>query len=654
MSEERWADATVAAIDIARLAGVGKAAVGNWRRRFADFPDPVGGTASSPLYRLGDVERWLTHHGRAIQISAADRVWQWLRTETDDLRLGELMGHLGAFLVYLHRQPKSWQKVSGASDEDFAAALSHAVAAAIPELPGKLPELQNAEFVRALRTIADVAAEQGAASSFDFLVERYLDAHARRLQPTPADTADVIVRLAQVTNRSVLDPACGTGALLTAAAVARASAMAGQDIDSSKARLAGARLLLASSTAEMASGDSLLSDGFVGRRFGAVVCNPPSSSRDWGYDELAGDPRWEYGLPPRGEPELAWAQHCLAHVEQGGLVVIAMPPAAAVRRAGRRIRGNLLRSGALRAVVSLPSDGGIAPDLWVLQRPHIDEAPPSHVLMAVAEEPATAPHLWEEYRGDPAAGDTSQSRAVRIIDLLDEDVDVSPAHHIPSTSIEIEIDYRGAREDLLAGLRGLTEAIPELTVLGERRELPMTTVGELAKAGIVTLSQALLKMTADEGDISVLTVKDVSAGRPPSGRTQPQPGLVMLEAGDVVAPVLAREMSVRVVEDGGIALGPRLVLFRVDRERLDPHFLAGFLSVASTVAGSRPTTSISRTDVRRIAVPRLPIDEQRAYGAALSRLAAFQDALRGYASAGELLIRLGLDGLADGTLAPGR
>jgi hypothetical protein len=652
MSEERWAEATVAAIDIARLAGVGKAAVGNWRRRFADFPEPVGGTASSPLYRLGDVERWLTHHGRAIQVSAADRVWQWLRTETDDLRLGELMGHLGAFLVYLHRQPESGQKVSGASDEDFAAALSHAVAAAVPELPGELRELPDAEFVRALRTIADVVAEQGAASSFDFLVERYIDAHARRLQPTPADTADVMVRLAQVTNRSVLDPVCGTGALLTASAAVGASAMAGQDIDPSKARLTGARLLLAGSTAEMASGDSLLSDGFVGRRFGAVVCNPPSSSRDWGYDELAGDPRWEYGLPPRGEPELAWVQHCLAHVEPGGHVVIAMPPAAAVRRAGRRIRGNLLRSGALRAVVSLTSDGGVTPDLWVLQRPHIDETPPSHVLMAVAEEPATVPHLWEDYRGEPAAGNTSQSRAVRIIDLLDEDVDLSPAHHIPSTSIEI--DYRRAREDLLAGLRGLTEALPDLTVLGERRELPMTTVGELAKAGIVTLSQAPLKMAADEGDIPVLTVKDVSAGRPPSGRTQPQPGLVMLEAGDVVAPVLAKEMSVRVVTEGGVALGPRLVLFRVDRERLDSHFLAGFLSVASTVAGSRTTTSISRTDVRRIPVPRLPIDEQRAYGAALSRLAAFRDALRGCASAGELLVRLGLDGLADGTLSPGR
>ena len=56
---------TVASADIARLAGVGRAAVSNWRRRFADFPSPVGGTAASPLYRLADVEGWLRTHGRA-------------------------------------------------------------------------------------------------------------------------------------------------------------------------------------------------------------------------------------------------------------------------------------------------------------------------------------------------------------------------------------------------------------------------------------------------------------------------------------------------------------------------------------------------------------------------------------------------------------
>lgn len=63
--------------------------------------------------------------------------------------------------------------------------------------------------------------------------------------------------------------------------------------------------------AEVAAGDSLRDDTLPDLRADAVLCNPPFNDRSWGYEELMGDPRWEYGLPPRGEPELAWVQRAL-------------------------------------------------------------------------------------------------------------------------------------------------------------------------------------------------------------------------------------------------------------------------------------------------------------------------------------------------------
>src|ERR1700677_1018186 len=51
--------ATVTASGIASLAGVGRAAVSNWRRRYSGFPQPVGGTAASPAFDLRAVENWL-------------------------------------------------------------------------------------------------------------------------------------------------------------------------------------------------------------------------------------------------------------------------------------------------------------------------------------------------------------------------------------------------------------------------------------------------------------------------------------------------------------------------------------------------------------------------------------------------------------------
>jgi type I restriction enzyme M protein len=45
--------------DIARMVGVTRAAVVNWRVRHRDFPPPIAETASGPLFRRQDIARWL-------------------------------------------------------------------------------------------------------------------------------------------------------------------------------------------------------------------------------------------------------------------------------------------------------------------------------------------------------------------------------------------------------------------------------------------------------------------------------------------------------------------------------------------------------------------------------------------------------------------
>ncbi|WP_326771095.1 hypothetical protein OG978_45875 (plasmid) [Streptomyces sp. NBC_01591] len=49
---------------IGQRAGVGRAAVVNWRRRHPDFPEPVGGTDESPQFGAGEAEAWLRAHGK--------------------------------------------------------------------------------------------------------------------------------------------------------------------------------------------------------------------------------------------------------------------------------------------------------------------------------------------------------------------------------------------------------------------------------------------------------------------------------------------------------------------------------------------------------------------------------------------------------------
>lgn len=359
-------DETVNAGDIARLADVGRAAVSNWRRRFEDFPAPVGGTASSPLYLLRDVETWLRRNGKPFRVSPAERLWTQLRT-VDDLKLGEALAHV-----------------------------------------------------------------QTDAETFEFLHERYLEAHSRLLNPTPPEVVDIV--LAFVDGDTVIDPACGTGNLLKAS---KGRNKIGQELDPVSAVIARRRL----PKAQIVVGDSLRHNG-IAQKADAVVCDPPWHDRTWGHEELVGDARWTYGLPPRGEPELAWLQHCLSLAKPGGQVAVLLPSAAAARRPGKRIRGNLLRAGAIRAVVTV----GAGRDLWLLRNP-IGRVPEQ---IALLEEPG------------PIEPNT------RVIDLLDDDVDLSPS--------------RRSRTDATAYLSQQSSfRVPSLPELREQAAPPLTTIGELVR-----------------------------------------------------------------------------------------------------------------------------------------------------------------------------
>ncbi|WP_246364391.1 N-6 DNA methylase [Nonomuraea rhodomycinica] len=670
-------DPTVNAGDIARLAGVGRAAVSNWRRRHDDFPRPVGGTANQPLFSLRQVEAWLRRYGKSYQVSLGDRVWQRLKA-AGDLRLGDLVAEAGEFLS------------TGSAELE-------------PELAGLVSEL---------------AERHGPLTAYEFLCERYLEAHSRQLSVTREDVAELMVRLvgaapsddrpapvrtapsdghrasglaasgarassggrrqvglptspegrresalptspegrresglAAFTDgrgqdglaafpddhregragglieapATILDPACGVGTLLLAPKAAR---LLGQDLNGASARITAARLRLRGADARIVPGDAIRHDAFAGEKADAVLCDPPFNERAWGYEELTGDPRWEYGLPPRGESELAWVQHCLTHVRPGGLVAILMPPAAASRKAGRRIRANLLRAGALRGVVALPGS-----DLWLLRRPRAGERPPSDVLIldATADLSAVEP-AWRAYLDDRS------DRTVRIIDLLADEVDMTPARH--QRRDDVGRAFTEARDRFLAA----AATPPDLKVLEQPLDQPATTVGDLIKEGLVTVLQAPPKMAAEGGDLPMLTADDLAGGTPPSGRANAQQGLVQVRPGDVVASY----SSVRVMAEGGCVLGPHLTLYRVDQRRLDPDFLAGFLRAA----GGRATTGSSRFDVRRTRLPRLTLKEQSAYGEAFRQLAVLEDALRETSVLGQTLIRLGLDGLADGHLHP--
>ena len=603
-------DSTVSTADIARLAGVGRAAVSNWRRRHADFPQPVGGTPSSPMFGLTDVQSWLRAQGKLDDVPAEEMLWQQVRSDaTDDLRLAEVVVRVGEAL--LGRR--------AATDPASAAAIGLADGSGVPAV-------------------------------FEFLLGRYLEINARRVTVTPPELADLMVTLAGEFT-SALDPACGTGGLLLAARAKGDARLYGQELDTSTARLAELRMALHPGPSTVRPGDSLRGDAFPGTEVDVVLCDPPFHERSWGHEELAADPRWTYGLPPRMEPELAWAQHALSHLAPGGLAIMLMPPVVAARRSGRRIRAQLLRNGALRAVIAYSATHHV----WVLRRP---DGSTGSVLVIESASPAAIEATWHAHRADPTHDEPGVSRAVPVIDLLDEEVDLTPGRHLSAARAGRTGErFLQTRDRLSVSLAKLDGLMPKVAVAADPPEPPNVSIAELTRIGALEIQQAPTRGDAgDDGTVGrpLLTIEDVIHGRSASARVSADDvRWIVTRAGDVVVAAVARRFAARVLDGEGTLLGPQLTLLRVNPEALDPYFLAGVLRSSSNAwSATAQSTGSGRADVRRVRVPQLDLDGQRKYGDAFRRMEEFQMALRSSWALGEELRQLLSDGVTEGVVRP--
>ncbi|MGE7434790.1 N-6 DNA methylase [Kitasatospora sp. NPDC001175] len=693
---------TVTATGIARIAGVGRTAVSNWRRRYTDFPKPIAGTSASPAFDLAAVEQWLDGQGKLSQASPQDRVWQRVEAFGASGQLADAVCLIGALLLASPTEvPPSAQLA-----ESLRSYGEPAAELLLPSIPAEWSPAQRALLE------ATVALAEGAdpAEAFEQVHERYSSARGSSgLEVTPQPLANLMLELAGPAAQ-VFDFSCGTGSLLHAAYQRSLDSgtkvrISGQDVNPFAARIALLRLLLlrqhaadAGEAPDIRVGDPLLADAFPRLTASAVVANPPFGLQDWGHEQLAYDPRWAFGgLPPRTEPELAWVQHALAHLEPGGRAVVLMPPAAAARAAGRRIRGELVRRGALLAVIALPAGAlpgtGISLHLWLLRRPGAEEGTGQRVLFMdvpghstpggrTVDLPALRQDvlpLWHTYLASPQnfSEKPGIARSVPPIELLDEEIDLTPLRHLPSAegserNAEALLALPAAFDAQLESIRG---ALPQLTVAQDSAlsAAPTATLDGLARTDALTLHRSLAKGTgryeasaerqARPSTIEVKAVvsQDVIAGQGPSGtvvRNDSNDASSTIQAGDILIPAIASSVIARVATEQqiGAQLGMGVHAVRVNPDILDPWFAASVLSSAdNTRRAGRSATGMGgplRIDVKRLHLPVLPIEEQRRYGEALRRLADFEAELAHTAELGRKAARNLAEGLISGTLDP--
>ena len=699
--------AQVTAAEISRLAGVTRATVSNWRRRHPDFPAPTGGTETSPAYDLDAVQAWLAARGQLPATSPADDLRTALRSTGSGA--GTPIRLLPLVLAAARMADSDLKQLVDLPDRQLPERAQQAIRPHLAEIPGIADPTYDAGEALLLRALLRCVADEGALRAADVLAEGDLDGtSASGLYDTPAPVAalmaDLLAEPGKPYPAAVFDPACGAGGLLVAAAARGAQKLYGQDIVPAQAAQAAVRLVLQAvetkTQVSVHAGDSIRADAFPTLTAEAVLCAPPYGDREWGNEELAYDSRWMFGLPAKSESELAWLQHCVAHLADGGRAVLLMPPATAERGSGRRIRAEILRSGALRAVIALPP--GVAQPLhvglhlWVIERPHPQATLPLNVLMVdtatpdasrPGQSPSKRPMLdwpalrdsvlkaWKDYDRHPDNFDpvSGVAQAVPIIDLLDETVDLTPTRHVRATPVPampdelaaISYELRTRLRRAATGLITLSGGQPWPPVGSAPQSWRTASVADLLRGDALELLRvpAAIRnpspLVEDSSAPRTLTARDVMSHRPASGPGEEEhtgAGIEIRE-GDVILPELLHNNgtgTARVADarDAGKRLGRHLHLLRPDPTRLDPWFLAGFLAAEENISAASSGTTVVRLDPRRLRVPLLPLAEQQRYGRAFRQLNALRAAADIASRLADETARTLAAGLTGGALQP--
>lgn len=428
----------VSAADVARLAGIGAAAVSNWRRRHSTFPEPrrVGGLE---MFAFNEIAEWLgarriprnglqsdedpgttygdrfmrnsgapTEAAHAVEPPPAQRepdlagaVWAAMNKARGILDLDPAFDLFEALLILRLRHPRLWGRVTQEPRSDV---LRDALDRALQDLARvSLPqqivdqvrdaggERVLSRFVHVVDTFGIPADERDVARFLLELQGRMASATGRRGDTyTPLSVVHVMVGVTAPTpSDRVYDPFCRSGELLLGAALHTWDSSAESGRVSLTGHAASERHAQRTSMSAALAGididvsrSMVLETGIgIENEFDVVLANPPFGLTNWTSQVRTLDKRWRYGEPPPHNANFAWLQHAAAALRPGGRAAVLMANAATTteNRSEAAIRARMVEAGVVECVIALPAglftSTGIPVTLWVLRAPPQQSVP---------------------------------------------------------------------------------------------------------------------------------------------------------------------------------------------------------------------------------------------------------------------------------------
>ncbi len=199
---------------------------------------------------------------------------------------------------------------------------------------------------------------------------------------TPSCVVRLLVEMLAPYKGRIYDPCCGSGGMFVQSekfVEAHGGKLGdisvyGQESNPTTRRLAIMNLALRGIEADFGSenADTFRRDLHPDLRADYVLANPPFGDSDWFCKD--DDPRWKYGLPPRGNANFAWVQHFLHHLAPNGTAgfVLSNGSMSSSQSGEGEIRKAMIEADLVDCMVALPGQlfysTQIPVCLWFLTR----------------------------------------------------------------------------------------------------------------------------------------------------------------------------------------------------------------------------------------------------------------------------------------------
>jgi len=181
---------------------------------------------------------------------------------------------------------------------------------------------------------------------------------------TPRSLTKLIVKILDVKEGRIFDPACGSGGFFVSALEKlqregiekEKLSIYGQESKEFVWKVCKMNLAIRNAEGDIRLGDSYHDDKFFDLRADYIVSNPPFNDSEWGRERIKpNDPRFKYGLPPENNANYVWIQHYIYHLAPNGKAgfVMANGALSAGNQEGE-IRKKIIEDDLVYGIIATP------------------------------------------------------------------------------------------------------------------------------------------------------------------------------------------------------------------------------------------------------------------------------------------------------------